>query len=87
MLKPVNDFILIIPEGLEEKTDSGIILVEKRSDVPCTGIVVDPGTHPTLKKDMKVWFKMWAGEDVTYKGTKYKLIHPKDLIASEGGDK
>lgn len=93
MIKPIGDYVLVEPEKIEDKTESGIILPEMKKDRPQTGIVIDyPIPNPPtqtrhLKPGTKVWFKMWAGEPVKYEGKDYLLIHRKDLIAYEGGEK
>lgn len=82
MIRPLGDYVLILPDSLEEKLPSGIILPEKQSDTPVTGIVIASNNIYKIVK-RKVWFKMWAGEDVKYKNRAYKLVHIKDIIAYE----
>lgn len=95
MIKPLGEYLLIEPDKNEEKTVGGIIVPEMRKDRPQTGVLIEPFNK--LQAGTKVWFKMWAGEDIEYmkedkrvsggavkKG--YKLIHKRDLIAYEGGD-
>lgn len=83
-IKPLNDFVILKGEETVEVTDSGIYLPEKKDDTPITGYVEDWGSEwdgITLPKGTKVWYKMWAGEDVLVEGVKYRLVHKKDLIA------
>lgn len=85
MLKTLNNYVLIELEPPKETTlESGIILPELRKDVPQTGTIVSvPSGNHGLTEGQKVWFKMWAGQDVEYAKKKYKSVHIKDLIAYE----
>ena len=89
MIKPLGEYVLIEPDKIEDKTESGIILPEMKKDKPQTGIVIIPfpTATPLIKPGTKVWFKMWSGEPIKYEGKDYLLIHQKDLIACEGGEK
>lgn len=95
MIKTLGNYVLIKPdENKEKQTEGGIILPELRKEVPQSGIVVslpvgewqitsDP--QPIIKEGTRVWFKMWAGQDITYEKQHYKSVHIKDIIAYEQG--
>ena len=92
MIKPLGEYVLIEPDKIEDKTESGIILPEMKKDKPQTGTIVQDKNAEGynlqyFKKGWKVWFKMWAGEPIKYEGKDYLLIHKKDLIAYEVGEK
>lgn len=86
MIKALNTFVIIEPEHNEEKVlESGIVLPELRRDIPQVGRVIDVPTtmNPTLTVGLRVWYKMWAGDEVEYDKKKYRIVHIKDLIAYE----
>ena len=85
MIKPIGEYVLIEPDKIEDKTESGIFLPEMKKDRLQTGTVVNYliPFSPNLKKGTRIWFKMWAGEPIKYEGKDYLLIHKKDLIAFE----
>lgn len=80
MIKPLNNYILVDPEPLEEVTAGGILLPEKKNDTPVKGTVLNANNHPYLKDGNKVLYKMWAGEKVIDGDQEYLLIHFNDLI-------
>lgn len=104
MIKPIGDYVLVDVDKQDEQTQGGIILPTQKKDQPQTGTVIDISVNAAekvlvdFKPGIKIWFKMWAGEDVEYLKEdkrvkfgsvkkKYKLIHLKDIIAFEGGEK
>ena len=73
MIKPIGEYVLIEPDKIEDKTESGIFLPEMKKDRPQTGTVVEDFVTPQkgntvyiVPKGAKVWFKMWAGEPIEY---------------------
>lgn len=71
-----------MPEEKEEKLESGIYLPGLRKDIPNFGIVAQSGIE-SVPKGVKIWYRMWAGEDIDFEGKKYKAVHAKDLLAYE----
>lgn len=87
MIKPFGEHILIEPSQETSVSESGdFVDTEETSDVPVNGKVVDFYGDHNLEIGQKIWFKMWAGEDIKYEGKLYKLVLPKDIIAVEGGE-
>ncbi len=83
MIKALNNYVLIRPDLPTEKSlESGIILPALRKEVPQSGVIVDVPENVThLIKGVKVWFKMWAGQDIAYEKEILKSVHVKDIIA------
>lgn len=71
-----------MPEEKEEKLESGIYLPGLRKDIPNFGIVKQSGIEG-IPEGVKIYFRMWAGEDIDFGGKKYKAVHAKDLLAYE----
>lgn len=90
MIKTLGSYVLIKPDANKEReTEGGIILPELRKEVPQSGVIVsvqDDLNTPWFTKGTKVWFKMWAGQDIVYEKENYKSVHIKDIIAYEGGE-
>lgn len=84
-IKALENYVIIKPDGVgEQALESGIILPELRKNVPSSGTIVDiKANAPELHKGVKVWYKMWAGQDVEYEKEKLIMVHIKDLIAYE----
>lgn len=84
-IKALENYVIIKPDGVgEQELESGIILPELRKNLPSSGTIVDiKANTPELQKGVKVWYKMWAGQDVEYEKEKLIMVHIKDLIAYE----
>lgn len=87
MIKTLNDFVLIIPDKPEEKQlESGIYLPEVTREVPQTGTLFELWDIPakfTLQAGTRVWYRMWAGQDLKYGNQTLKSVHKKDILAYE----
>ena len=91
MLKPLGDRVVLKAQEEEEQTVGGIVLASNAKDKPTTGEVVavgdgrilDNGTKVpvSVKKGDNVLFDKYAGNEVTYQGEKYLVVHEKDLVA------
>ena len=91
MLKPLGDRVVLKAQEEEEQTVGGIVLASYAKDKPTTGEVVavgdgrilDNGTKVpvSVKKGDNVLFDKYAGNEVTYQGEKYLVVHEKDLVA------
>lgn len=82
---------IILPEMKKDKLQTGILVEDFVTPQKGSEVRI-------LSKGSKIWFKMWSGEEVSYEKedkrvkfgkTKkdYLLIHRKDIIAYEGGEK
>ena len=91
MLKPLGDRVVLEAEQEEERTVGGIVLASNAQEKPTTAKVVavgegrtlDNGTKltPSVKEGDRVLFDKYAGNEVEYEGTKYLVVHEKDIIA------
>ena len=82
MIKTLNDFVLIVPDKPEEKQlESGIYLPEVTREVPQTGTLFEDWND--LQAGTRVWYRMWAGQDLKYGNQTLKSVHKKDLLAYE----
>ena len=94
-LSPQGHYILILPEEVEKKTASGIILVdetiENKQRDTTQGTLVAVGHigwsefgdgQPWAKVGDKVIYGKYAGRDMTGKdGKKYVLMNCEDILA------
>lgn len=92
MLKPFPEYLIVFPDPHEEETQSGLVEPEKMSDTPLSGILEACGqktffydlyTDTPNRPSTRIWFKMWAGTDITFEGITYKVLHINDCIAYE----
>ncbi|NVY95943.1 co-chaperone GroES [Lactobacillus sp. DCY120] len=91
MLKPLGDRILVQVDEEKEQTIGGIVLANNAKEKPQTGSVVAVGAGSqtpegktialTLKVGDKVIYDKYAGSEVKYEGTKYLVMHEKDVMA------
>ncbi|MEA3500355.1 MAG: co-chaperone GroES [Candidatus Marinimicrobia bacterium] len=83
-IKPLDDRVLIeiIPE--ENKTKSGIIIPDTAKEKPKIGKVVAVGTDEDLqeliKKNMKVLFGKYSGEEIKIDGKDHLLLQRSDIL-------
>ena len=91
MIKPLNDFIVIQPTEVDEKTTGGIILMEESKDKPQTGVVVTVGAgrvmddgkriEASVAEGDKVIYSRYAGTEIAHKGHNLLLIREMDILA------
>lgn len=83
-IKPLDDRVLIeiVPE--ENKTKSGIIIPDTAKEKPKIGKVVAVGTDEDLKelikKNMKVLFGKYSGEEIKIDGKDHLLLQRNDIL-------
>jgi len=83
-IKPLDDRVLIeiIPE--KNKTQSGIIIPDTAKEKPKVGKVVAVGTDADLKKlikkNMKVLFGKYSGEEIKMNGKDHLLLQRSDIL-------
>lgn len=84
-IQPLDDRVLIVPVEQEETTAGGIIIPDTAKEKPIMGRVVEVGTDEDLqeivKKDDKVLYAKYGGEDIEIEGTEYKIIQRSDILA------
>lgn len=89
-LKPLDDRVVIKQSQAEEKTAGGIILPDTAKEKPQIGkiIAVGPGkildsgkrSKMTLKKNDKVIYPKYLGNDVEVDGEKYVILKETDVL-------
>lgn len=92
--KPLNDRILIKRLDGEEKTSGGIIIPGNAQEKPMEGKVIAVGPGKALengslfplevKKGDHVYFKKFAGTDVTIEGKDHLIMRESDVLAIVG---
>lgn len=90
-IKPLFDYVLIRPLASEEVTPSGIVLPDTAKEKPQVGIVMAVGTGAlnengkvvpmVVKKDQKVFYKKWGGNEVKVGSEECLLVEQKDIMA------
>lgn len=91
MIRPLNDFIIIEPIEVDEKSTGGIILMEASKEKPQTGTVLAVGRgrimedgqriEPDVKANDKVIYARYAGTEIVYEGTTALLVREMDILA------
>jgi len=83
-IKPLDERVLIeiIPE--KNKTQSGIIIPDTAKEKPKVGKVVAVGTDEDLKKlikkNMKILFGKYSGEEIKINGKDHLLLQRSDIL-------
>jgi len=77
-------FIVIKPEEVPEKTDSGIFIPKKNNVEQSIGTVIATGTETNnIKEGQKVIYKKWAtSEYQEINGEKVLFIKAEDVLAT-----
>lgn len=84
IILPLGENVLIKPEKSGKKTDTGIYLPESASEErPQEGKVVAIGDNKEIKvkKNQKVIFKKYSGNEIEISGEKYLIIKNEDILA------
>ena len=89
-LRPLDDGVVIKQLEAEEKTAGGIILPDTAKEKPQLGKVVATGpgkildngkrAQMSVKKNDKVIYAKYAGNDVEIDGTKYVVLRESDIL-------
>lgn len=91
-IKPLNDNVIVKPEGKEEKTKSGIVLPETLDkDRPEKGEVVAVGEGKLLDNGQRapmsvkagdlVMFKKYSPDEIKVDDEEYLVISQNDILA------
>ena len=78
MLKPLNNRILLRPDEIEEKTQSGIILAKKELEKPTTGEVLIGNTE--IKKGQRVLFSKFGYDEVVVDEQTLYIISEQNIL-------
>jgi len=81
MLKPLGKRVLVQRTQAEEKTASGIILVDSAKEKPNTAVVKAIGSEVTeLKEGDSVVFEQFRGTEFTFDGEDYLVLDIENII-------
>lgn len=89
--RPLNDRILVKRVDAEETSRGGIIIPDNAKEKPMQGIVmaVGEGKHLengrirplTVKKDQVIFFRKYAGTEVTIDGVELMILREDEVLA------
>ncbi|MBW1842185.1 MAG: co-chaperone GroES [Deltaproteobacteria bacterium] len=89
-LRPLNDRILVKRVKEEEKTKGGIIIPDTAKEKPAEGVVVSVGPGQIcpdgkripvdMKKNDKVLFGKYGGQEVKVEGEEYLIMREDDVL-------
>ncbi len=85
-VKPLNDRVLVLRIGEEEKTSGGIIIPDTAKEKPQEGKVIAAGPGKVNDEGKKVALDVKAGDKVLfgkYSGTEIKIDGVEHLIMRE----
>ncbi|WP_025270477.1 co-chaperone GroES [Hippea sp. KM1] len=81
-LKPLMDRILVEPQDLEQKTESGIIIPDTAKEKPQQGKVVEVGEDvETVKKGDVIVFEKYAGNEIKLDDKRYVILKEDEVLA------
>jgi chaperonin GroES len=90
-VKPLNDRVLVLRTGEEEKTSGGIIIPDTAKEKPQEGkvIAVGPGKVNDEGKKMaldvkagdKVLFGKYSGTEINIDGVEHLIMREEDILA------
>ncbi len=79
--KPLGKRVLVERTEVEEKTASGIILVDSAKEKPNTAIVKAIGSEVTeLKEGDTIVFEQFRGTELTLQGEDYLVLDLENII-------
>ncbi|XPV67973.1 MAG: co-chaperone GroES [Halarcobacter sp.] len=79
--KPLGKRVLVERTEVEEKTASGIILVDSAKEKPNTAVVKAVGSEVTeLKEGDTVVFEQYRGTEFTLNGEDYLVLDIENII-------
>lgn len=81
MLKPLGKRVLVQRTEVEEKTASGIILVDSAKEKPNTAVVKAIGSEVTeLKEGDTIVFEQFRGTEFSLDGEDYLVLDIENII-------
>jgi chaperonin GroES len=90
-VKPLNDRVLVLRTGEEEKTAGGIIIPDTAKEKPQEGkvIAVGPGKvnekgeriNLDVKAGDKILFGKYAGNEIRIDGVEHLIMREDDILA------
>lgn len=89
-VKPLNDRVLVLRIGEEEKTSGGIIIPDTAKEKPQEGKVVAVGGGKLdedgkripleVKKNDRVLFSKYAGNEIMIDGVEHLIMREDDIL-------
>ncbi|WP_022670629.1 co-chaperone GroES [Hippea alviniae] len=81
-LKPLMDRLIVEPEELEQKTESGIIIPDTAKEKPQQGKVIAVGDDvESIKEGDRVVFEKYAGNEIKLDDKKYVILKEDEVLA------
>lgn len=85
-IKPIKDYILVLPDDVKEKTASGLYIPESAKETPQRGtvIAVGDGTKDEsmeIRANFTVLYRKYAGTEVSFNSKDYLLMKQSDIYA------
>jgi chaperonin GroES len=90
-VKPLNDRVLVLRTGEEEKTAGGIIIPDTAKEKPQEGKVIAVGSGKVndkgerinldVKAGDKVLFGKYAGNEIRIDGVEHLIMREDDILA------
>ena len=81
-IKPIGERVLVLPDGTDELTDSGLIVRKFDRDIQQRGTVAAVGDRVrTVSEGDRIVFERFAGSQVTANDKDYVLMNLADVIA------
>jgi len=93
MIRPLEDRVVVQLDEIEEKTTSGIILVDSAKELPAEGVVVavGPGRYENgvrVAQDVtvgdRVSFHQHSGVPIKIEGEDYKIFFAREIYGIIG---
>lgn len=87
---PLFERVLILPDSVETKTETGIILPPEARQRPTTGTIISLGHIITEKTPIKagdrVVYQKYSGLDFKWEGRTYHIVMVNDLLGTVSKD-
>ncbi len=90
-INPLSDRVVVMPEEVDEKTASGIILPDTAKEKPQMGKIVAAGpgkvsdngntVEMTLKAGDKVLYGKYSGTEITLNDDEVLIMRESDILA------
>jgi len=90
-INPLSDRVVVMPEEVDEKTASGIILPDTAKEKPQMGKIVAAGpgkisdngntVEMTLKAGDKVLYGKYSGTEITLNNDEVLIMRESDILA------
>jgi len=78
--RPINKFICVKPEPVLNKSEAGIVFVEKESAKPSRGLVVRASASATVKEGDTILYVQGSGEKVKLGDQTYVIMDDEKVV-------